>query len=500
LRFTWCPIELSAVSIPADPSAGFYRHLTLEKNMGTTNTNTEQSHQTRSQKRAATGELDRIALSNQEERNRCAEITAMGRAHNCPDLAEDLVRENVDLAQAREAVLDWVTSRRPRQLPANRDYTDAGDYIDMHNEAKDFSIVRAINAVVNSSWKGAGLERAASEAVAKRIGRESSGGFFFPLDARLTRSPYSTGGGNTGAALLATNLLASSFIEVLRNKVRVIELGATMLSGLVGNVDIPRRSAATPISWIGEAGSLTDGEGTLDKLQLAPKTVGALSTISRNMLMQSTPDIEMLVRSDMIAVLGLGIDLAAINGLGSANQPLGILNTVGVGQVVLGTNGAQISLDNLLDLVKTVMNANADAGSLAFLTNPSVVGFLSKLKATTNQYLWDRGENQNNFGPVSGSGVGGQNLLSAVGQKMAITNQVPSNLTKGTANGTCSAVIFGNWQDVVIGEWGVLEILPNPYDSVQYPKGSVLIRALQTIDIGIRHPQSFAIINDALTV
>ena len=492
--------EVAAVTVPADASVGkgraadFYRNLILETKMETNNIET--NNLSRSQRRAAVSDQERMAAANDQERARCLEITEMCRAHKIPGFADDLIREGTPISECRTAVLG-VLDRRSKQQSLTANYQSEGsDYLDMGNEAKDFSITRAINAVINNDWRGAGLERAASESIAKRLGRQSAGGFYVPRDALQYRTPYAAGALGTGGAIVATQLLEGSFIEVLRNKSKVIELGATMLTGLVGNVDIPRRTVTTPGYWVAEAGTITEGEGTFDKLSLTPKTIGALSQYSRNMLMQSTPAIEMLVRSDLAAVLSLGIDLAAINGLGSANQPLGIMGTAGIGSVAGGANGAQVTIDNLIDLATAVANANADSDSLAYLTNAKVLGFLSKIKATTGQYLWQRSEDGPNYAPVGGSG----NNLSVLGSRLAITNQVPSNLTKGTSAGVCSAVIFGNWSDLIIGEWGILEILPNPYDSASYAKGSVLIRAMQTIDIGVRHAGSFALMADALTV
>lgn len=338
VRFKFCPLELSAVSIPSDPNAGFYR--SKENHME--QLNIETSSLSRSQRRAAVNEQERIEASTELERARCREITAMCEAHSVTELGKDLIQEGATIAQARQTVLGVVLQRSRQQRAIDQD-NQGSDYLDMGNEAKSFSITRAINAVINNDWRSAGLERAASETIARRLGRQSAGGFFVPRDALQVRASYATGAVSTGGAVVATNLQASSFVEILRNKTQVLNLGATLLSGLVGNVDIPRRISTTPGYWVAEGGSLTEGEGTFDKLSLTPKTVGAFGEYSRNMLMQSTPDIEMLVRNDLAAVLGLAIDLAAINGTGAGNnQPTGIMGTSGIGSVIGGTNGALI--------------------------------------------------------------------------------------------------------------------------------------------------------------
>ena len=352
-------------------------------------------------------------------------------------------------------------------------------------------MIRAINAQMSGNWKEAGLEREISSDIAKRMGK-STDGFYMPTNLSFAeRSSYAVGtagAGTTGGTLVATNLLAGSFIEVLRNKSRVMGLGATVLSGLVGSVDIPRQTAATSYYWVGEGGTLTEAEATFDKVSLSPKHIGTYSMITRQMLQQSTPDIEMLVRADLIAQLALGIDAAALYGTGSSNQPLGISAQSGIGSVVGGTNGAAITIDNLIDLETALAAANAPDDSLAYLTNAKVVGALKKLKSTTGQYLWTNspnGQRSATPGEINGYTV-------------ARTNQARSNLTKGTSS-VASEVYFGNWSELLVGEWGVLEIVPNPYDSTAYKQGGILLRAMQTLDIGVRHAASFSVMSDALT-
>lgn len=503
LVFKFCPVEVSAVSVPADPNAGFFRSYSMEYQ--------DQQHAaenglTRSQNRAATKAAEARRQIEAEERLRVTEIAAMCRAHDCPALGEQLIQDGASIADARGAVLEHNARTRPEQRslsdPRGRD-----DYLDMGREARQFSIVRAIQAMATNDWSQAGLERAASRAVARQLGRDPEG-FFVPFDT-LVRSPYAVGtagSGTTGGTLVATELLSEAFINVLRARSRVIEAGAMMLPGLVGNVDIPRQTAASQTGWVTEGSALSESEGTFDKLSLSPKTIGTYSQISRNMLLQSTPAIEMIVRGDLAAQLALGIDTAAVNGPGTGGAPTGILNTAGLGSVVGGTNGAQLTFDHLVDLATAVANANADFGSLAYMLNPKAVGWLSKQKASTGQYLWpNRGGNAlMNSAPATAipgaTPFGNIGDFGALGYPLAVTNQVPSNLTKGTSSGVCSAVIFGNWNDLIIGEWGTLEIVVNPYDSTAYKAGAVLIRAMQSIDIGVRHAASFAVMTDALTV
>jgi HK97 family phage major capsid protein len=303
------------------------------------------------------------------------------------------------------------------------------------------------------------------------------------------------GAAGTGGNLVATNLLASSFIEVLRNNTLIMNMGVTTLTGLVGNVSLPRQITATQTYWVTEASSITEAEATFDQVTLSPKQIGARSQYSRLALQQTTPDIEGVVRNDLARVMALGIDLAAINGSGSSGQPTGILNTSGIGSVAMGTNGAAFTdgasgstsgLDQLISLEGKLDIANALNGNLYYLTNAKVISKLKALKSAYGEYLWSASDGVTTTGTPGG--VNGYGVMRS--------NQVPATLTKGTGT-ALSALIFGNFSELLIGMWGALEILPNPYGS-GYNAGSVDIRAMQTCDIQVKHAASFAAITDII--
>jgi HK97 family phage major capsid protein len=253
-------------------------------------------------------------------------------------------------------------------------------------------------------------------------------------------------------------------------------------------VDIPRQASVTNTYWVTESQGITEAEATFDKISLKPHTIGALSKMSRLMLMQSTPAIEMLVRADLIAQLGLGIDLAALSGPGSGGAPLGIMGTSGVGHVIGGTDGAAVTLDHLLALEAILNSNNAPVASRSYIMNGLTIAALKKLKSTTGQYLWTTDA------PGQRSGTPG----SINGYPALASNQLRSTLSRGASSGICSEPIFGAWADLVFAEWGTLEVVANPFDATGFPAGDVLIRTMQSVDIGVRHPASFAFMNDAL--
>lgn len=438
------------------------------------------------------------ARGAEAERQRIVEIGALARKYKLPDeLERGLVTKGASVADARMAAADYVM-QRAQASGGTRPAADFGSSANPDLSERDkarYSMIRAINAALSNDWSKAGFELECSNYVCQQAGRtpQHERSFFVPTNipwaTRATLTVGTPGLGTTGGTLVDTSLLPGAFIEVLRNTARVMQLGATVLSGLIGSVDIPRQTGQSTAYWTTEGTDTTKSEPTFDKVSLALKTVGTYGQITRNMLMQSTPDVDMLFRADLLRVLALGIDLAALSGSGSSGQPMGIANTSGIGSVVGGTNGATVTIDHMIDLETQLMQSNAPEDSLAYLANAKTVGWLKKLKSTTGQYLWTNA-------PMGGRSATPGELN---GYPVARSNQARNTLTKGSASGICSEIFFGAWSELLIGEWGVLEIVPNPYDSAVFKNGGVLLRALQSIDVAVRHAASFATMSDALT-
>ena len=518
----WLAYEVSIVSVPADQTVGIgraaanqERSVTVEPRKPAQPSASAESHPSKgltmdpkddtsvAERAAAVANATDTAMKG--ERQRVDDIVALGRAHALPlDQVHGMITRGLDIAGARGEVLANILAKGAKPTAALTD----GNTIGMTDkEKRSYSYLRALQGQLSKDWSKSGFEREVSVALAKKAGK-STEGFFIPNDLPFcpdeehlrawnmmsqqgrtqVRAPYLVGTAVQGGNLVQTQLLYENFIEVLRNQLVTAILGARYLTGLEGNIDIPRQITQTGTFWVAESGAPTEAEATFDKVSLRPKTIGALSKMSRLMLLQATPAIEMLARQDLLAVIALALDLAALSGSGASNQPTGIVNQAGVGSVVGGTNGLALSFDHLIQLKYATKFANAPQGAAAFALNSKAIGFLSTLKASTGQYLWD---------PQGGLTSASPDRVK--GSPYAESQQLRSTLTKGSSTGICSELIYGNWQELFIAMWGVTEIMVNPYDSVGFTTGDVLIRAFQTCDIGVRHGASFAVMSDALT-
>lgn len=354
-------------------------------------------------------------------------------------------------------------------------------------EIQKYSLVRAINAAVGTlqgnpkAWAGAGLEKEASDAVAKRFGREPRS-FFLPNDVIVgEKRDLVVGTPSAGGYLVQTQYLP--MIELLRNRMILAQAGVRMLTGLVGDIAVPKHTAAGTGYWVAESNAPTESAQTLGQVVLTPHSFGAFSDISHKLLVQSSIDVEGFVRDDLARVIALGIDYAGLHGDDSAdpNQPDGVASTSGIGAVTGGTNGAAPTWSHIVDLEKEVAIDNAEVDNMAYVTNAAVRGKLKKTfrNATYGELpIWE------------GTQLNGHRSL--------VSNQVRSNLTKGSANGVCSAIFYGNWDDLVMGLWGDgIDILVDPFSlSTQR---AVRVVAFQDVDFAVRHAQSFAAMLDVLT-
>ncbi|MCP5415139.1 MAG: phage major capsid protein [Chromatiaceae bacterium] len=341
---------------------------------------------------------------------------------------------------------------------------------------RNFSVTRAIAAQLEPRSVDAGREFEISQEIARRSGRNPSG-FFVPHEVFTERRTATTT--TQGGELVPTQHRADLMVDRLRASLQVEALGATVLSGLIGDQSIPRLTQSATAYWVAEHGAVTESNHDFDAVSLSPTTVGALVQYSRRMLINAVPSVEQLVRRDLAQVLATEIDNQAINGTGSSNTPTGILAASGTTAISHGTDGGAPTWAKVLEFIASMQNDNALMGSLGWLTSPNVVAKLRntvKVGSTDSRMIMEEPGN-------------------LAGYALRQSTHVPDNLAKGTGT-DLSALIFGNWSDLIIGYWSAVDILVNPYHSDVYAKGGVLINALQDCDVAVRHPESFAIAED----
>jgi len=341
--------------------------------------------------------------------------------------------------------------------------------------------------------------------------QESPQGFLMPMgnEQRLEKHLYGKRGfagylkrrdltttTGTGAVFIVPEL---PFIELLRTKLVLSYLGATFLTGMQGKFSIPRQTAASTGYWVAETVAVTLSNQTIDNVPFNDKTLGAATNISRKFIYQTSVDAEAFTKNDLAMVLAIAIEQAAINGSGSGATPTGILQNSTIqtnsAPLALGTSGGAMSWAAAVGMETLVSENNADRGRLAYLACPALRGDLKQRpkqgigqSSTFPSFIWENDEL-----------VGSESIPRGTinGYPAWATNNVPSNLTKGSGTGL-AALIYGNWADLIIAQWGGIDVVVNPYTGQL--AGALQISMLMEADINVRHPESFAIITDANVV
>jgi len=351
---------------------------------------------------------------------------------------------------------------------------------DLNREGHAYSIRRAILSLADSNF-GNCLEKEVSQEIGKRLGGITARGLFLPLGLRLPQSRALSSTAGAGGQLVFTQ--AGSLIEMLRAALVTGRLGATILDQLQGNLSFPKQTGAGTLTWTAETpgSDVGDTDLTTGSVSMTPKSAISTTAFSRQLLTQSSLDVEALVRADLVAVNAQGIDKAAIQGTGTL-QPLGILKQSGIGDVAIGENGGYPTYGKLVDLETKLFNANISLSRPGLLTTPGVRGYLRQTPKIAGfpEYIWRS-----------------QDLEILDSLPCLVSNNVPSTLTKGTSS-DCHAIIIGNWPDLVIGLWGVIEIIVDPY---RLKKQAVIeVTSFVMVDTALRYPVAFAAIQDARIV
>jgi HK97 family phage major capsid protein len=450
----WLPMEVSVVSIPADRTVGVGRAAEAPPAKPKTETlieETTMSEEVQVDVEAVRAEAARSAAKD------TAEMYRLAAKHNKRDMADEAVKNGRSLAEFRGELLEAIGN-------APLDTQEIGL---TKKEVRNFSLMNAIRAMANptdrNAQEAARFEFEASQEAAKRAGADPQG-LYMPHDVLRSWGQRDL---NTSddSAMVAEAYRGGDFIDVLRNASSVMQAGATMLTGLQGDVKIPRKATASTAAWIAtEGGASTESEPTFGQVTMSPKTIGAFTDITRLMMMQSSLDIENLVRNDLSTGIALAIDNGALQGDGTSGAPTGVKNTSGI-NAPTAFAAANPTFAEVVAMETAVAEDNALMGNLAYILPAGMAGSLKTTAkdAGSGQFVLAGGEMN--------------------GYRAIISNQV-----------TAGDLYFGNFSDLLIGMYGGLDITVDPYTAST--SGTVRIVALQTVDVAVRHAVSFAVNND----
>jgi HK97 family phage major capsid protein len=439
---SWRPVEASIVSIPADTSVGVGR--SLDDVVAELNATEEPA-------------MDTPATLEQ-----VVETEVVTEAVEATQQVAEVVEAAAEETRAQPETTPVIFIEEPK-MEKSFDKPVQADVGLSKAETKRFSLMRAITALANptdrAAQRAAAFEFECSEAAQRAFG-QSAQGILVPAEVlrQWAKRDLNT---SDDAGLVGQQFRPDAFVDALRNASSVMQAGATMLTGLQGNVKIPKKSATSAGGWFTEGNAAAESEMTITSITMTPKTVGAFTDVTRNLMMQGSPDVEALIRQDLAESLALAIDLGALAGTGQSGQPTGIRATSGINTRDFAATNPTFA--EVVGMETEVAADNALRGNLAYIMNAAMYG---ALKTTTK----DSGSGQ--FVVEPNGNINGRPVI--------VSNQVAA----GDA-------YFGNFSDLLIGMWGGLDILVDPFTAST--SGTVRVVAMQSCDVAVRHAVSFCL-------
>ncbi len=469
-RVATTPMEISIVSIPADQSSlvgvGRSSSETLKSTIQIKENNMSENI-----------DLDAVRQEAAKSASKNAkDIMTLARKHNKADLGEAALGRGIDIAEFRGELLDVIGNDKPLDTPVNV-------IEEASKEKRTYSLGRMIQAQVTGDWKNAGYEREMSEEIAKRTGKQSQGmyvpDFAWRSGVMTTAATGGISGENVTDQFVPTIQRGDLFIEALRAKQVMSNLGVTYMGGLTNRIRIPKIATGASAGFVEEAADVSDQSPTDAGVTLQPRTLGAFATMSRLLMLESVPAIEQIVQDDLLRSIADKIEYHAINGSGSSGQPTGILNNSDVNNLDIsaGTDVAALTWADITDLVKLVEEDNGvvNANTLGFLTNPKVKAKMANtVRVASSDSVMLLNDPWN----------------AIYGYKAEFTNNVPSDLDPGDGGSDASAMIFGDFSQLMVGLFGAPSIIVDPYSGSK--SGDVTISVMQEVDVALRNAISFA--------
>lgn len=462
----WEPYEISLVAVPADETVGVGRSAGRGERI---TSKSKECHMTT--ETTATPPEGNSRSAVHQERTRIAEIQAIGRHFEIGQHEiDDAIENGTSTDRFRTLVLDQLSDGDQGATRAGITRINIAS-----SQERPYSLTRTINAELTGDWSDAGFERECAQEMKRSIGR-SPEGIYVPPVALATRDLLTT---SNASSLIGTEHMGNAFIDALKPETHVMQLGATVLSGLRENVSIPKMGAGTQAEWIAEDTEATESTPNFGNVTIALKQLSAHARLTRRMLKQSVPMVDVILQNELRRQIAVAVDAAAISGAGTALEPQGILSTPGIGDVEIGVDGGAITWSKVTELMAAVEGANIPMNTQGFLSNPRVKSTL----LSTPKFA----------GGDTAILSADTEAMHIAGTRSAFTTNVPSNLTKGTGT-NLSALIFGAWSELLIGQWGGIDIIID--DKSEATKGNVRIVAHSEWDISVRHAEAFAAIKD----
>jgi len=470
----WMPFEVSVVSIPADNTIGVGRSENKEEHDTVIELERKTKIEIKESPKMEDQEINKVDTKEIEaQATRAGRKTETDRVRAISDLkkefsvSEELYIEAINSdCTADEFVLRTLQSKlgedNVKPVPASE--VVASEIGMSKKEVQNYSISRAINSVFETG-RVQGFEAEVSQEISNKTGRSLAvTEFHVPYEAQNQKRIMEAEVFATGGVLVEEDAAGMSMIELLRNKLVTTQAGARNLSGLVGNVLIPKTTGATTAYWLNETAAVTASDMTLGNVLLSPHRLASRTHVSKQLVQQGSIDVESMIREDIARDQAIALDLAALFGDGNNGEPEGISIATGLNTI---TFGGAVTWADLLTMESEIAQDNAErAGSLSFVTTAQSRAVLkAALKtAAVSGYLWENDE-MNGYAAMS-------------------SQQMASN-----------RLLFGDFSQLILGSWGGMSILVDPMTIAEQNQTRIIVNSEH--DVAVRHGESFVLSTDA---
>ena len=495
----WTPYEASFVNVPADTNIGVGR---AEADEPTTRTAAKPAAESTNKKGIQIMDKPTTAGYTAEQKTKIREMASA--AHVSGEEVADILTSERSFEEIREELLNRrekylaELAKKPTMPAAEaRAVIDEGDKKKIRQKYDFAKVLRYYADVAESKFSSIdiGFEREVSDELAKQTGRavqgillpdfvgnraaanESDGSLTLGTPAYNTDTAAGgiTGIGGTGKDTIATMLLSGQFIDALVATLVLREqLGAEVLTGLVGNISIPKGGSISG-GWVAEGSNASKKNPTFGQITATPHTYGAYVDITRKLLLQSSVNVQAKVLEWLMYACAAGIETAAFQGSGTSGAPKGLCTAIS------GTAwGNTPTFDKIVDLIAATKIANSYKPSMKFVGDAGVWAKLAKTRDF--EVLTDgAADGAKNVGAIGGC----VRLLDTATNKVIGRDFVEANLMPE------KKLLFGDFTQLTVCLWSGTDIIVDPY--ANDTNGGLRLVALQDSDILIKRPESFGL-------
>lgn len=337
-------------------------------------------------------------------------------------------------------------------------------------DIKNFSFAKLARGLVTRDFSECAYEADLCKEAAKSISKDMS-----------------TTTDSAGGFIVPVQIMENMIIPLLQKRITALSLGVQRLPLSGSPVQIPKITTAATAYWVAENASVTASDLAFGQLNMTPHAVASRVILSNRLINLSSPAAEQITRAQIAKDLGIAIDAAIYAGTGASGQPTGIVQTSGINTVTsFGSAAANAAYGKLIDMIQELSADNVELANCGWAMHSTAFSALSKMIDAAGGFNMER--RLFGAGPMNGA-------TTLLGYKYAITNQ----LTTLTASSTSNSILFGDFSQCYLGEWGTMVLRSSDVAGDSFAKMQTQILAAMEVDVGVAQPTAFCTSTGATT-